>query len=172
MRPRTLTAAALTFAFLIPAMGQAQEPPPMDAQPPAEGNNLVSELQAAGEFNTLISALEATGLAQPLATDGPFTLFAPTDQAFEAIPQETMDSLMQDPEALYAVLAYHVVPGEISSTELSGMDSAESAFGVPLQLQSAGGGVQVEGAQVINADQGAVNGVFHAIDEVLMPPMN
>jgi uncharacterized surface protein with fasciclin (FAS1) repeats len=171
MRPATLPTLAFALALLVPGMGQAQEMPP--EQPGAvDDNNLVNVLQEAGEYQTLLTALEATGLTQPLAVDGPFTLFAPTDAAFDALPEGQLDQLMQDPESLQALLAYHIVPGEVTSAELSGMESAETAFGLPLQVQSEGGGIQVEGANVVTADMDAANGVIHSLDQVMSPPTN
>ena len=166
MRPRTLAVAALVLAFALPGFVEAQEPPPVDE------NNMIAVLQEAGEFNTLLSALEATGLTQPLSIDGPFTLFAPTDAAFEALPDGTMEQLMQDPEQLQAILAYHIIPGEVSSTELAGMNQVETAFGMPMQVQADDTGVQVDDAQVTGADTDAANGMIHTIDSVLMPPQN
>ena len=166
MRPRMLTIAALVLAFALPGFAQAQDPPPVDE------NNMIAVLQEAGEFNTLLSALEATGLTQPLSIDGPFTLFAPTDAAFEALPDGTMEQLMQDPEQLQAILAYHIIPGEVSSTELAGMNQVETAFGMPMQVQADDTGVQVDDAQVTGADTDAANGMIHTIDSVLMPPQN
>lgn len=166
MRLRTLTIAALVLVFALPGFVQAQDPPPVDE------DNMIAVLQEAGEFNTLLSALEATGLTQPLSIDGPFTLFAPNDAAFEALPDGAMEQLMQDPEQLQAILAYHIIPGEVSSTELAGMNQVETAFGMPMQVQADDTGVQVDDAQVTSADTDAANGMIHTIDSVLMPPQN
>ncbi len=166
MRPRTLAVAALVLAFALPGFVEAQEPPPVDE------NNMIAVLQEAGEFNTLLSALEATGLTQPLSIDGPFTLFAPTDAAFEALPDGTMEQLMQDPEQLQGILAYHIIPGQVTSAELAGMDQVETAFGMPMQVQADDTGVQVDDAQVTDADTDAANGMIHTINSVLMPPQN
>jgi uncharacterized surface protein with fasciclin (FAS1) repeats len=131
--------------------------------------NIVETAVAAGSFNTLASLLEQADLAETLAGDGPFTVFAPTDEAFAKVPKTTLDSLAADPEKLKAVLLYHVVDGETRASEVAELSSAETLNGESVDLESGGGTVRVNGARVVQADVTASNGVIHAIDEVLIP---
>jgi uncharacterized surface protein with fasciclin (FAS1) repeats len=131
--------------------------------------NIVETAVAAGSFNTLASLLEDANLAETLAGTGPFTVFAPTDEAFAKVPQATLDSLAADPEKLRAVLLYHVVEGETRASEVAELSSAETLNGESVDLESAGATVRVNGARVVQADVTASNGVIHAIDEVLIP---
>lgn len=125
---------------------------------------------AAGGFSTLITALEAAGLVETLEGDGPFTVFAPTDEAFAALPEGTVESLLEDPEALSEILLYHVVPGEVTSEQVVTLDSATTAQGTDLTVTVDGETVMVDDATVVSADIAASNGVIHVIDAVLLPP--
>lgn len=122
-------------------------------------------------FSALVQAVEAAGLTDTLKNDGPFTLFAPTDEAFAALPAETLDALLADPEALSQVLLYHVVPGATLSGDITDGMSVETVQGSPLTLTVTADGVQVNGANVTAADIEAYNGVIHVIDAVLLPPV-
>jgi uncharacterized surface protein with fasciclin (FAS1) repeats len=134
-----------------------------------EEGNIVETAVAAGDFNTLASLLERAGLAETLAGEGPFTVFAPTDEAFEAVPQETLDALADDREMLRAVLLYHVVDGEARASDVASMRSAETLNGDSVRLRASGDTVRVDAARVVKADVDASNGVIHVIDEVLIP---
>ncbi len=131
--------------------------------------NIVETAVAAGDFTTLTSLVEQAGLAGTLSANGPFTVFAPTDDAFAKVPQETLDSLAADPEALKAVLLYHVVDGEARATDVAELSSAETLNGKLVQLETTEGTVKVNDAKVVHADVTASNGVIHVIDEVLIP---
>jgi uncharacterized surface protein with fasciclin (FAS1) repeats len=131
--------------------------------------NIVDTAVAAGEFTTLTSLLEEAGLAATLTGEGPFTVFAPTDEAFAKVPKATLDSLAADPEKLKAVLLYHVVAGEARASDVAELDSAETLNGESVRLETGDGTVRVNDAQVVQADVGASNGVIHAIDQVLIP---
>jgi len=131
--------------------------------------NIVETAVAAGDFTTLTSLVEEAGLAETLAGEGPFTVFAPTDAAFAKVPEATLDSLAADPEALEAVLLYHVVEGEARASDVAELDSAETLNGASVTLETAGGSVMVNDAQVVQADVAASNGVIHVIDQVLIP---
>jgi uncharacterized surface protein with fasciclin (FAS1) repeats len=132
-------------------------------------NNIVETAVAAGSFTTLTSLLERADLANTLAGKGPYTVFAPTDEAFAAVPKETLDALAADPDMLRAVLLYHVVEGEARASDVASMRSAETLNGKSVRLQSNDGTVSIDGARVVKADVNASNGVIHAIDEVLIP---
>lgn len=121
-------------------------------------------------LSTLVTAIDTAGLTSTLATDGPYTVFAPTNAAFDALPEGALDSLLADPGALAQVLTYHVVSGEISSEELATQTSLTTLEGSTLTI-STNGGIQVNGANVIPPEIGCSNGVVHVIDEVLSPPM-
>ena len=152
---------------------EAQEPastqPAMTATETMEDGNIVETAVAAGNFTTLASLLTEAGLAETLAGDGPYTVFAPTDEAFAAVPQETLDALAADPELLRSVLLYHVVEGEARASDVASMSSAETLNGDSVRLRANGETVRVNTARVVTADVPASNGVIHVIDEVLIP---
>ena len=149
--------------------GQASTEPAMTTTEMMAESNLVETAVAAGDFTTLASLLERAGLAETLAGEGPFTVFAPTDEAFEAVPQETLDALAEDQEMLRAVLLYHVVEGEARARDVASMRSAETLNGDSVRLRTSGDTVRVDAARVVKADVTASNGVIHVIDEVLIP---
>ena len=122
----------------------------------------------AGIFNTLLAAAEAANLTSVLYNDGPFTLFAPTDDAFAALPDGTVDNLLKNPEELAKVLKYHLVKGNIFSDDLSNSSSVSTVLGSPVSINTTEG-VLVNNAKVIQADMEASNGVIHVIDKVLLP---
>jgi uncharacterized surface protein with fasciclin (FAS1) repeats len=151
------------------AAAPAESPSPTMAQ-----QDIVDTAVAAGDFTTLVSAVQQAGLEETLRGEGPFTVFAPTDEAFAAVPQETMDALLADPTgALADVLTYHVVPGKVMSTDLSDGMQAETVNGQPLDISIEDDGtVMVNGAKVVTADIETSNGVIHVIDTVLVPSSN
>jgi transforming growth factor-beta-induced protein len=131
---------------------------------------IVETAESAGQFTTLLAALDAAGLAEELGSGGPYTVFAPTDDAFAAIPAETLDALLADPEGdLTTILTYHVVEGEYMAADLAGLESLDTLSGVPLTISVEGDTVMVDGAMVIGADTVASNGVVHVIDAVMVP---
>jgi len=145
-------------------------PPSEEAAEEAPGN-IAEVAAAAGNFETLLAAVEAAGLVDALTSEGPFTVFAPTDEAFAALPEGTVESLLADPEgALTQILLYHVVPGKVMSTDLSDGMTAETLQGSPVTFSIKDGVVQVNEATVIAADIEASNGVIHVIDAVILPP--
>lgn len=132
--------------------------------------DIISTAEGAGSFTTLLAAVEAAGLTDTLKGDGPFTVFAPTDEAFAALPAGTVESLLADPEALAKILTYHVVAGKVMSTDLSDGLVAETVNGAEVTF-AIGDSVMVNDATVTAADIEASNGVIHVIDKVIMPPM-
>ncbi len=132
--------------------------------------NLVQTAQKAGSFNTLLAALEATSLTSVLEGEGPFTVFAPTDAAFAALPEGTLEALLADPETLAAILTYHVVPGSLASGDVAALPSATTVNGAEVTISVVGGAVRINDAEVIAADIGASNGIIHVIDKVILPP--
>jgi uncharacterized surface protein with fasciclin (FAS1) repeats len=131
--------------------------------------DLVDVASEAGAFTTLLAAAEAAGLVDTLRSEGPFTVFAPTDEAFANLPDGTVESLLADPEALRTVLLYHVVSGRVTAEQVVGLSQAESVEGSALRISVHGDVVHVDDARVITADVSASNGVIHVIDAVLIP---
>ena len=137
---------------------------------PASASDILSTAAAAGNFQTLISAVDAAGLRETLSGPGPFTVFAPTDEAFAALPEGAIANLLlpENREQLTAVLTYHVASGRVTSADVAGMGSVPSLQGGQLAVDTSQG-VKINQANVIQADIEASNGVIHAIDAVLMP---
>jgi uncharacterized surface protein with fasciclin (FAS1) repeats len=133
-----------------------------------EHKDIVDTAVAAGNFKTLAAALQAAGLVETLKGAGPFTVFAPTDEAFARIPKADLDALLKDKAKLTKVLTYHVVPGRVTAAEVTKLKDARTVEGGSVKID-ASGGVKVNGAKVVKADVPASNGVIHAIDGVLLP---
>jgi uncharacterized surface protein with fasciclin (FAS1) repeats len=131
--------------------------------------DIVQTAKGAGIFNTLLAAVEAAGLTDALKGDGPFTVFAPTDDAFAAIESEVLSDLIADPELLTSVLLYHVVPGSFLSGNVIYLDSAPTLNGKEVSIMADENGVMVDDANVIATDVLAKNGVVHVIDQVILP---
>ena len=123
----------------------------------------------AGNFKTLATALTETGLVEALQGDGPFTVFAPTDDAFAKLPEGTVESLLKDKETLKKILLYHVVAGEVTSKEVVNLTKAETLAGKNVKIKVNKGSVMINDSKVIGADIMASNGVIHVIDTVLIP---
>lgn len=136
------------------------------------GKNIVETAIEAGSFTTLVAAVEAAGLVETLTGEGPFTVFAPTDEAFAALPAGTVENLLlpENRDQLVAILTYHVVPGAVKSTDLTDGMTATTVQGgdITIDLDN---GVMVNDATVVSADIEASNGIIHVIDTVIMPPM-
>lgn len=122
----------------------------------------------AGSFNTLVQAVQAAGLVETLSGQGPFTVFAPTDEAFAQIPQDTLQAVLANKEQLTAILTYHVVPGKLMAADVVRSNQLQTVQGQSLTV-STDGGVKVDDANVVQADIEADNGVIHVIDKVIMP---
>lgn len=139
---------------------------------PATSGTVLEVATQAGQFTTLVAAIEAAGLTQTLNGAGPFTIFAPSDAAFSKLPAGTVENLLmpENKAKLAAILSYHVVPGRLASSALSGITATPATVqGGTLTIDTALG-VKVGGATVTSADIAASNGVIHVIDTVLMPP--
>lgn len=133
-----------------------------------ERKDIVDTAVAAGQFTTLVSAVQAAGLVDTLKGPGPFTVFAPTDEAFAKIPRAQLDALLQDKAALTRVLTYHVVPGRLTAADVTRLDSAKTVQGQSIAIDTRAG-VKVDDARVVKTDIAASNGVIHVIDSVIMP---
>jgi uncharacterized surface protein with fasciclin (FAS1) repeats len=138
----------------------------------AAAADIVETASEAGSFQTLLTAAEAAGLVDTLKSEGPFTVFAPTDEAFAKLPEGTVESLLkpENQEQLKAILTYHVVPGKTMSSELAGKQvDVESVEGSAISIDATGDSVMVDDATVTQADIEADNGVIHVIDAVIQP---
>ena len=138
----------------------------------ASGKDIVDTAVEAGEFKTLAAALTAAGLVDTLKGAGPFTVFAPTDEAFAKLPAGTVENLLkpENKQQLTDILTYHVVAGKVMAADVAGLDEAKSVNGKMIDVEAAGGSVKVNGATVTTADVAASNGVIHVIDTVILPP--
>jgi len=154
------TYLALTAATLIAGPALAD----------GHSKDIVDTAVDAGSFTTLVAAVKAADLVETLRGDGPFTVFAPTDEAFAALPKGTVESLLEpeNKDQLTAILTYHVVPGKVMSSDLSDGMMAATVQGDKVNIGTMGG-VTVDGANVVSADIEASNGVIHVIDGVIMP---
>jgi uncharacterized surface protein with fasciclin (FAS1) repeats len=131
-------------------------------------SNIVETAQNAGTFKTLVAAVTAAGLGDTLAGPGPFTVFAPNDEAFAKLPAGTVDSLLADIPKLTKILTYHVVPGKVLAADAAKLHEAKTVEGENIHIH-ANGGVKINDANVIATDIVADNGVIHVIDTVLIP---
>jgi len=158
MKKAALAGVALALATMI-------------VTPAARGADIVETAVAAGQFNTLAKALEAAGLVDALKAPGPFTVFAPTDEAFSRLPAGTLEDLLkpENRDKLRSILTYHVVSGRFMSSEVVKLRSAKTLNGQSVRIRARGGKVQVDDANVIKADIEASNGVIHVIDKVILP---
>ena len=160
---KNLALLALPLAL---AVGACED----DADPVAlEEGTIVQTAQEAGAFGTLLAALDAAGLTSALEGAGPFTVFAPTDDAFAGIDPEVLNDLIARPALLARVLTYHVVPGEFTSSDVAGLNAAPTLNGKDLSLSFDGMTVKVDDAAVVQANVEASNGIIHVIDRVLLP---
>jgi uncharacterized surface protein with fasciclin (FAS1) repeats len=153
---------ALTTVLLLGLAGTT----PAAAQP----KDIVDTAVAAGSFKTLAQLLTAADLVTVMKGPGPYTVFAPTDEAFAKVPKATLDALAKDKAKLQEVLKYHVLTSSWTSADLKLVKSAGTAQGKPVTLAVSGGVITVNGAKVVKSDVSASNGMIHVVDAVLLPP--
>ena len=136
-----------------------------------KAKDIVDTAVGAGQFNTLAAALDAADLIGTLKGDGPFTVFAPTDDAFAKLPEGTVENLLkpENRDQLTAILTYHVVAGKVYAADVVKLDSATTVNGSDVTIAVNDGGVRIDNANVISTDIGASNGVIHVIDSVILP---
>jgi uncharacterized surface protein with fasciclin (FAS1) repeats len=153
-----LTLSLLTFTVLANAGGMGKK-------------DIVDTAVAAGDFKTLAAALKASGLVDTLKGPGPFTVFAPTDEAFAKLPAGTVDDLLkpENHDKLVAILTYHVVPGKVMAKDVVKLHEAKTVNGKDVKIMTEGGKVMVDNANVTKTDIACSNGVIHVIDSVLLP---
>lgn len=162
---KTLTLTITAIFFL------AATPIPTDSgHPTASHHDIVSIASGAENLSTLVTAVKAAGLVETLQSEGPFTVFAPTNEAFAALPEGTLESLLmeENKDKLIQILTYHVVPGKVMSTDLEDGMMAETVEGSSITVDLSNG-VSIDNANVVSADIEADNGVVHIIDTVIMP---
>ncbi len=151
--------AVLTLGVLAAQAGKAPQ------------KDIVDTAVSAGTFQTLAAALKAAGLVDTLKGKGPFTVFAPTDEAFAKLPAGTVEGLLkpENKSRLVSILTYHVVPGDVSAAQVVKMTSAKTVQGQSVKITTKGADVMIDNAHVVNADVKASNGVIHVIDHVMLP---
>ncbi len=159
---------AQAFALLALAVSATAS---ADNHKGAKSADIVDTAVAAGQFNTLAAALDAADLVGTLKGDGPFTVFAPTDEAFAKLPAGTVESLLkpENRDQLVAVLTYHVVAGKVAAADVVKLDKATTVNGADVKIKVSDNGVKVDNANVVATDIVASNGVIHVIDTVILP---
>ncbi|GIV09487.1 MAG: beta-Ig-H3/fasciclin [Fimbriimonadales bacterium] len=153
--------AVLLASALIGAVAVSQR---------AERKDIVDTAVAAGQFKTLVKLVQEAGLVDALRGKGPFTVFAPTDEAFAKLPKAQVDALLKDKEALKQVLLYHVVSGKVMSNDVVKLRSAKTLQGQNINIRVQRNNVRINDASVVKADIECSNGVIHVIDKVILPP--
>ncbi len=151
-------AIALAFSWLVASAAHAAE------------KDIVDTAIGAGNFSTLVKLVQEADLVDALRGEGPFTVFAPTDEAFAKLPKSTVDALLKDKEALKQVLLYHVVSGRVTSDQVVKLKKAKTLQGSEIRISTSKGKVRINKATVVKADIQCTNGVIHVIDTVILPP--
>jgi len=158
------------FALSLAIVGLAVSTTSVAAQ--HDRQDIVETAIAAGSFKTLAAALDAAGLVDTLKGEGPFTVFAPTDDAFAKLPEGTVEALLNDLPKLTQILTYHVVPGRVDASQVVTLPSAKTVNGQRIRISAHDGHVRVDDATVVTTDIMATNGVIHVIDSVILPQGN
>ena len=166
---RWLVGSVAALALFVTACGD--DSTPASSEPPAPTQDIVEIAQDAGVFNTLLAAAQAAGLVEALQAPGPITVFAPTDDAFAALPDGTVESLLlpENLETLTSILTYHVVEGSVLAADAVAAGSAPTLNGQSVTITTSGDSVLINDSTVVQADILATNGVVHVIDAVLLP---
>lgn len=163
---RRFPVAVVAVAVLLAGFGLTQ----VNRAQEAAKKDIVDVAVEAGSFKTLAKALQAAGLVETLNGKGPFTVFAPTDEAFAKLPAGTLEALLKDKAKLTAVLTYHVVAGEHPASKVVASKSLKTVQGSPITITVSDSGVKVNQANVVKTDIQASNGIIHVIDAVILPP--
>ena len=156
----SVTACGVLAGMTAVSVARADEPT----------KDVVVTAVAADQFKTLVKAVKAAELVETLKGEGPFTVFAPTDEAFDKVPKEKLEALIKDKKALASVLTYHVVPGKVTAADVVKLNSAKTLQGQEVRIVVKDGKVTVNGANVVKTDIVCKNGVIHVIDSVILPP--
>ena len=171
MKRELVLAGAAAATLALGAAAQAQQNPMVGGAAMYADRTIVENAANSADHETLVAAVQAADLVDTLSGEGPFTVFAPTDAAFAALPEGTVEDLLkpENKDQLVAVLTYHVVPGKVMSADLAGKElEAETVQGSTVAIDATDG-VTVDGANVVTADIEASNGVIHVIDAVILP---
>lgn len=181
---KKLTTAAAVIALLFTGIGnlnagsygkdaaataQKTGETKMEAKTTQKPMDIVETAIAAGSFNTLVAAVKAAGLVETLKGAGPFTVFAPTDEAFAKLPKGTVEALLADKAKLTSILTYHVVPGKVMAADVVKLTEAKTVNGQMAKVSAGKEGVMIDDAKVITTDIVTSNGVIHVIDSVILP---
>jgi len=165
---RFMVYACIVLAIILTLLPSANV-----AQAQDNAMNIVDTAVAAGDFNTLVAAVQAAGLVDTLKGEGPFTVFAPTDAAFAALPAGTIDALLADPTGeLTQILLYHVIAGKVMAADLSDGMQVNTVQGSSVTFKLSASGAMINGANIVTTDIETANGVIHVIDAVILPPAN
>jgi uncharacterized surface protein with fasciclin (FAS1) repeats len=161
----------VTAAMMLTAMAASLSAIAGGHSSNSDKGDIVDVAVSAGQFNTLAAALEAADLVSTLKGDGPFTVFAPTDEAFEKLPEGTLESLLkpENRDQLISILTYHVVPGKVMAGDVATLSQAETVNGANISIRIVDDNVLINDATVLAADVDASNGVIHVIDKVILP---
>ncbi len=168
--PLLLIVTLFVTACFPPTVAEPPAPTPAPAAAEPAPQDIVDIAVADGRFTTLVAAVQAAGLVETLKGPGPFTVFAPTDDAFAKLPAGTVEGLLAEPEKLKDILLYHVVPGRVLAADVVNLTAADTALGQPITIKVDAGKVMINDATVIITDIEASNGVIHVIDTVILPP--
>ena len=166
----TVAVSGSSFAQTCPNQGGHAEVV-VSTVAPAQAKDIVDTAVGAGSFNTLVAAVKAAGLVETLKGKGPFTVFAPTDEAFKKLPAGTVENLLkpENKDQLVAILTYHVVPGTVKAADVVKVKSAKTVQGQEVTVKVEGETVMIDNAKVVKTDIGCSNGVIHVIDTVILP---
>jgi uncharacterized surface protein with fasciclin (FAS1) repeats len=165
MKPVFAIAYVVAFCAILGAVNSG---PAKAADQPAK--DIVDTAASAGQFKTLVTAVKAAELVDTLKGKGPFTVFAPNDEAFAKVPKEQLEALLKDKKQLTGVLTYHVVPGKVMAADVVKLDTAKTVQGQSVNIVARDGKVTINGAKVLKTDIVCGNGVIHVIDAVILPP--
>ncbi len=161
--------ALLVYAAILDGRdAEARRAADREPPPTRRAVNILQTARAAGSLDTLLTAIERAGLSDVLQHEGPYTVFAPSDEAFAKLPDGAVQSLLATPDTLADVVNYHLVPGRITAGDIAGRISAETLQGEDLAISN-NGAIRIDGAHLISSDIQASNGVIHVIDRVLLP---
>ena len=168
---RLTAAGALSFALLASAApaALAQTDPMVGGAAMYPTKNIIENAVNSKDHTTLVAAVKAAGLVDVLSGSGPFTVFAPTDEAFAKLPAGTVEALLKDPEKLKKILTYHVVSGKVMAADVVKLKMAKTVEGESVRITAKGGTVMINNASVVKTDIACDNGVIHVIDTVIMP---
>lgn len=164
-----MMALMVAGAMVVPAMADTCAADKQTTSASSSSKTIVAVASEAGSFKTLVAAVKAAGLVDVLQGDGPFTVFAPTDEAFAKLPAGTVESLLANPDKLRQVLTYHVVAGKVTAADVVKLSRAKTVQGQEAVIKVSGGRVKIDNANVVKTDIMTSNGVIHVIDSVILP---